>query len=106
MSLWVAPWIATYIWTALFCARASNWTESFLWITVFRIPNFLWKPYERTSHLYQRQACPQSQATISVFDSGFNFGDSVFEGMRVYNGRVQALDEHMDRLYSGERSLH
>ncbi len=48
---------------------------------------------------------PASQATISVFDSGFNFGDSVFEGIRVYDGRVQALDEHLDRLYDSANAV-
>ncbi|GAA1859753.1 aminotransferase class IV [Microbacterium koreense] len=42
---------------------------------------------------------PVESASISVFDSGFNFGDGVFEGMRVYNGRVLMLDEHIERLY-------
>lgn len=42
---------------------------------------------------------PVDEATISVFDSGFNFGDGVFEGMRVYGGRVLLLDEHLERLY-------
>jgi branched-chain amino acid aminotransferase len=42
---------------------------------------------------------PVEQASISVFDSGFNFGDGVFEGMRVYDGRVLMLDEHIERLY-------
>ncbi|THG33290.1 aminotransferase class IV [Naasia lichenicola] len=43
---------------------------------------------------------PVESASISVFDSGFNFGDGVFEGMRVYNGRVLMLDEHIERLYN------
>ncbi|MFT4285089.1 MAG: aminotransferase class IV [Protaetiibacter sp.] len=42
---------------------------------------------------------PLASASISVFDSGFNFGDGVFEGMRVYAGRVLMLDEHIERLY-------
>jgi len=42
---------------------------------------------------------PVENASISVFDSGFNFGDGVFEGMRVYDGRVLMLDEHIERLY-------
>ncbi|HTL40931.1 MAG TPA: aminotransferase class IV [Pseudolysinimonas sp.] len=43
---------------------------------------------------------PVESASISVFDSGFNFGDGVFEGMRVYNGRALMLDEHIERLYN------
>ncbi len=38
-------------------------------------------------------------ATISVFDHGFLYGDGVFEGIRAYNGKVFKLREHIDRLY-------
>jgi branched-chain amino acid aminotransferase len=48
---------------------------------------------------------PESQATISVFDSAFNFGDAVFEGMRVYDGLVFALDEHIKRLYESAKAV-
>lgn len=39
------------------------------------------------------------EATISVFDHGFLYGDGVFEGIRAYNGKVFKLKEHIDRLY-------
>ncbi|HZQ09612.1 MAG TPA: branched-chain-amino-acid transaminase [Anaerolineae bacterium] len=51
------------------------------------------------------QLVPESQAKISVFDSAFNFGDAVFEGIRVYAGRVLALDEHLDRLYESAKAV-
>jgi branched-chain amino acid aminotransferase len=51
------------------------------------------------------QLQPQSQATISVFDSAFNYGDGVFEGLRVYDGRVFALDEHLHRLYVSAKAV-
>jgi branched-chain amino acid aminotransferase len=41
---------------------------------------------------------PEDEATISVFNAGFNFADGVFEGIRVYGGRVFRLDQHLDRL--------
>lgn len=37
-------------------------------------------------------------ATISVFDRGFLYGDSVYETLRTANGRVVKLDAHLDRL--------
>ena len=37
-------------------------------------------------------------ATISVFDRGFLYGDSVFETIRTYGGRPFALEEHLERL--------
>lgn len=38
-------------------------------------------------------------AKISVFDHGLLYGDGVFEGIRVYNGRIFELEAHIRRLY-------
>ena len=38
------------------------------------------------------------QATVSVYDRGFLYGDAVFEVLRTYRGRPFALDEHLARL--------
>ncbi len=38
-------------------------------------------------------------ATISVFDRGFLYGDSVYETMRTVKGRVVELDAHLERLH-------
>ena len=40
----------------------------------------------------------KEKAKISVFDHGLLYGDGVFEGIRIYNGRIFKLDEHIDRL--------
>lgn len=48
---------------------------------------------------------PRHQAVVSVFDSGFLMGDGIWEGLRVYGGRVAFLDEHLDRLFEGARAL-
>ena len=40
----------------------------------------------------------QQDATISIFDRGFLFGDSVYEVIPVYNGHPFRLDEHLQRL--------
>ncbi len=48
---------------------------------------------------------PESAAKISVFDHGLLYGDGVFEGIRSYNGRVFALDEHIDRLYRSAKAI-
>lgn len=37
-------------------------------------------------------------ATVSIFDRGFLYGDSVFETLRVYDGVPFALEEHLQRL--------
>lgn len=43
------------------------------------------------------------QARVSPFDRGFLFGDSVYEGLRVFNGRVVGLDDHVRRMRAGLR---
>jgi branched-chain amino acid aminotransferase len=48
---------------------------------------------------------PREQARVSVFDHGFLYGDGLFEGVRVYNGKVFRLDPHLKRLYDGARAL-
>ncbi len=47
----------------------------------------------------------KEDAKISVFDHGLLYGDGVFEGIRVYEGRVFELDPHIDRLYSSAQTL-
>ena len=44
-------------------------------------------------------------AGISPFDSAVQGGDAVWEGLRVYNGRVFKLTEHLDRLRSSAKAL-
>ncbi|WP_306252121.1 aminotransferase class IV [Parvularcula sp. IMCC14364] len=48
---------------------------------------------------------PRAEAKISVFDSGFMLGDGVWEGLRVYKGRIVFLDRHLDRLWEGAKAL-
>ncbi|MCL5774204.1 MAG: aminotransferase class IV, partial [Firmicutes bacterium] len=44
-------------------------------------------------------------AKISVWDHGFLYGDGVFEGIRVYDGRIFRLDQHLDRFYDSAKSV-
>jgi branched-chain amino acid aminotransferase len=48
---------------------------------------------------------PKEEARLSVFDHGFLYGDGVFEGIRVYNGKVFQLQGHLDRLYDSARAI-
>src|SRR5215475_4047685 len=48
---------------------------------------------------------PRAQAKVSVFDSVVQGGDAVWEGLRVYGGRVFALDRHLDRLLASAHAM-
>jgi branched-chain amino acid aminotransferase len=47
----------------------------------------------------------KAEAKISVYDHGLLYGDGVFEGIRIYSGRVFKLKEHLIRLYDSARSI-
>lgn len=48
---------------------------------------------------------PRAEAVVSVFDSGFMLGDGVWEGLRVYKGKIAFLDAHLDRLFEGSKAI-
>jgi branched-chain amino acid aminotransferase len=48
---------------------------------------------------------PRAEAMVSVFDSGFILGDGVWEGLRLLNGGVPFLREHIERLYEGAKAI-
>ncbi len=50
--------------------------------------------------LYDRE-----NAKISVFDSLVQGGDGVWEGLRVYDGKIFALDAHLDRLQNSAKAM-
>jgi branched-chain amino acid aminotransferase len=47
----------------------------------------------------------RDEARISPFDSAVQGGDAVWEGLRLYNGRIFKLHEHLDRLERSARAL-
>jgi branched-chain amino acid aminotransferase len=51
------------------------------------------------------QLVHRDQAGISPFDSAVQGGDAVWEGLRLYNGRIFKLHEHLDRLERSARAL-
>ena len=51
------------------------------------------------------QLVGKEQAVVSVFDHGLLYGDGVFEGIRVYGGRVFLHQEHTDRLYESAKAI-
>jgi len=48
---------------------------------------------------------PAEEAHISVFDHGFLYGDGVFEGIRVYDGNIFRLQQHIQRLYNSAQCI-
>jgi len=48
---------------------------------------------------------PKEEASVSVYDHGFLYGDGVFEGIRAYNGRIFKLEAHVDRLFESAHVL-
>ncbi len=47
----------------------------------------------------------EAEAKISVFDHCVLYGDGVFEGIRIYDGCVFRLKQHLDRLWSSARYI-
>src|SRR5215204_2536116 len=65
-------------------------------------------PDERNATIYAHvggELLPRDQAKVSVFDSSVQGGDAVWEGLRVYNGRIFQLDAHLDRLHDSAKAM-
>lgn len=48
---------------------------------------------------------PRQNATVSVFDAGFALGDGIWEGIRLVKGKLLAIEDHMERLYTGAATI-
>jgi branched-chain amino acid aminotransferase len=60
----------------------------------------------KTLKVYARGAIVEREnAHVSMFDSSFQSGDQVWEGMRVYHGTVFRLDAHLERLEHSAKIL-
>jgi len=47
----------------------------------------------------------KKDAVVSVYDSGFMLGDGIWEGLRVYNGNVAFIEDHLDRIFDSAKVL-
>jgi branched-chain amino acid aminotransferase len=47
----------------------------------------------------------KADARISVYDHGLLYGDGVFEGIRIYSGKVFRLAQHIERLYDSAKHI-
>jgi len=51
------------------------------------------------------QLVPRRDAKVSVFDSSVQGGDAVWEGLRVYRGRIADFGRHLDRLFASAHAM-
>jgi len=47
----------------------------------------------------------KADAKISVYDHGLLYGDGVFEGIRIYDGKIFRLRQHVERLFESARAI-
>ncbi|HWB25864.1 MAG TPA: aminotransferase class IV [Chitinophagaceae bacterium] len=48
---------------------------------------------------------PRNEAKVSVFDSAVQGGDAVWEGVRIYKGKIFSMDEHIERLLASAKIM-
>ncbi len=48
---------------------------------------------------------PKSQAMVSVYDHGLLYGDGIFEGVRVYRGKIFKCQQHIERLWKSAAGI-
>lgn len=48
---------------------------------------------------------PAAEAKVSVFDHGLLYGDGVFEGIRIYNGKIFKEQEHIRRIFESAKGI-
>src|SRR6476659_9828961 len=47
----------------------------------------------------------RDEARVSVYDAGFMLGDGVWEGIRLHQGSLLFLEDHLDRLFAGAKAI-
>lgn len=62
-------------------------------------------PRNDNSFVYVNGLVKREEAAISPFDSIVQGGDAVWEGLRVYRGKIFQLEEHLDRLFNSAHIL-
>ncbi len=65
-------------------------------------------PDARNAHIFihvDGELLPREDAKVSVFDSLVQGGDGVWEGLRVYDGKIFALEAHLDRLLDSAHAM-
>lgn len=55
--------------------------------------------------IFNGEIIESGDAKIDIEDRGYQFGDGVYEVIRVYNGKMFALNGHLDRLFRSTESI-
>lgn len=56
--------------------------------------------------IFNGEVVKRDDVKVDIEDRGFQFGDGVYEVIRIYNGRPFALTEHLDRLYESAEKIY
>lgn len=82
------------------CRRISEFLKPSLPIPPLPVP-----ANDRILVWVGEEIVPRDSAKVSVFDSVVQGGDAVWEGLRVYSGKIFKLNEHLDRLFDSAKAL-
>ncbi|MGO4887124.1 D-amino-acid transaminase [Anaerobacillus sp. MEB173] len=55
--------------------------------------------------IYNNQIVPKDSVHISMEDRGYNFGDGIYEVIRIYNGTPYTMEEHYERFSNSAKKL-
>lgn len=55
--------------------------------------------------IFNDQIINKSDARIDIEDRGYQFGDGVYEVIRIYKGKPFTAEEHLDRLYDSAEKI-
>lgn len=55
--------------------------------------------------LWNNQIVEREQVKIDIEDRGYQYGDGLYEVVRVYNGHLYMMEEHLNRLWSGAEKI-
>jgi len=80
--------------------------QDFVIMPTSKTPSHLQQSIPMTAKVYiNGQFFAPEEATVSVFDHGLLYGDGVFEGLRIYSGKVFRLNDHIRRLYDSAKAI-
>ena len=56
--------------------------------------------------LWNDRIVADNEVVVDKEDRGYQFGDGVYEVVKVYNGQLFTLEEHVDRFYASAEKIH